>query len=66
MKTQTNKQSQGASNIKMVKYKKNWWTIKTRKERSEYGQDYKNEYGQDYQTSVTSTPVSKSGECPPD
>ena len=37
---QTNKHFQGATNIKMVKYKNKLWKIKTRKDHSEYGHDY--------------------------
>ena len=40
IKTQTNKKFQGAANMKMVKHKNKLWKIKTRKEPSEYGQDY--------------------------
>ena len=43
IKTQTNKQFQGAANMRMVKHKNKMWKIKTRKEHSEYGQDY--QYG---------------------
>ena len=50
MKTQTNKQFEGASNIKIVKHKKKLWEIKTRREHSEH------EFpDQDYQSGKTET-----------
>ena len=51
MKTQINKQFEGAANIRRVKHKNNWWKIRTRKERSEYGLDYQD---QDYQNGLAS------------
>ena len=40
IKNQTNQQFDVDANVKMVKHKNKWWNITTRKERSEYGQDY--------------------------